>query len=61
MQVTPPFDLVIFGGNGDLAMRKLLPALYHPLRLAEEAAVVDNLSNGRLDLVVTNGYVPSGD
>lgn len=29
MQVTPPFDLVIFGGNGDLAMRKLLPALYH--------------------------------
>ncbi|MGI9247729.1 MAG: glucose-6-phosphate dehydrogenase [Woeseiaceae bacterium] len=24
-----PFDLVIFGGTGDLAMRKLLPALYH--------------------------------
>ncbi len=24
-----PFDLIIFGGNGDLAMRKLLPALYH--------------------------------
>ncbi|CAA6807524.1 MAG: Glucose-6-phosphate 1-dehydrogenase (EC, partial [uncultured Thiotrichaceae bacterium] len=23
-----PFDLVIFGGTGDLAMRKLLPALY---------------------------------
>ncbi len=23
------FDLVIFGGTGDLAMRKLLPALYH--------------------------------
>ena len=22
-------DLVIFGGTGDLAMRKLLPALYH--------------------------------
>jgi alkanesulfonate monooxygenase SsuD/methylene tetrahydromethanopterin reductase-like flavin-dependent oxidoreductase (luciferase family) len=37
----------------------VLPALYHPLRLAEEAAVVDNISNGRLDLVVTNGYVPS--
>lgn len=37
----------------------VLPALYHPLRLAEECAVVDNLSNGRLDLVVTNGYVPS--
>ncbi len=24
-----PFDLVIVGGTGDLAMRKLLPALYH--------------------------------
>ena len=24
-----PFDLVIFGGTGDLALRKLLPALYH--------------------------------
>jgi alkanesulfonate monooxygenase SsuD/methylene tetrahydromethanopterin reductase-like flavin-dependent oxidoreductase (luciferase family) len=36
----------------------VLPSLYHPLRLAEEAAVVDNISNGRLDLVVTNGYVP---
>lgn len=23
------FDLMIFGGTGDLAMRKLLPALYH--------------------------------
>ncbi|MFC5571219.1 glucose-6-phosphate dehydrogenase [Lysobacter yangpyeongensis] len=25
----PPFDLVIFGGSGDLALRKLLPALFH--------------------------------
>lgn len=24
-----PFDLIIFGGAGDLALRKLLPALYH--------------------------------
>ena len=24
-----PFDFIIFGGTGDLAMRKLLPALYH--------------------------------
>ena len=24
-----PFDLVVFGGTGDLAHRKLLPALYH--------------------------------
>ena len=26
------FDLIIFGGTGDLAMRKLLPALYHRQR-----------------------------
>ena len=24
-----PFDLIIFGGSGDLALRKLMPALYH--------------------------------
>jgi hypothetical protein len=24
-----PFDLVIFGGSGDLTMRKLLPSLYY--------------------------------
>ncbi|EJF85828.1 glucose-6-phosphate dehydrogenase [Candidatus Bartonella washoeensis] len=24
-----PFDCVVFGGNGDLASRKLIPALYH--------------------------------
>ena len=23
------FDLLIFGGAGDLSLRKLLPALYH--------------------------------
>jgi glucose-6-phosphate 1-dehydrogenase len=29
MVTTPPFDIVFFGGTGDLALRKLLPALYH--------------------------------
>jgi glucose-6-phosphate 1-dehydrogenase len=29
VQSVNPFDLVIFGGTGDLAMRKLLPALYY--------------------------------
>ena len=24
-----PFDLIIFGGHGDLALRKLMPALWH--------------------------------
>ena len=30
-QIIPvdPFDCIIFGGTGDLAERKLLPALYH--------------------------------
>jgi len=28
----PPFDYVVFGGTGDLARRKLLPALYHRLK-----------------------------
>ncbi|HWU76647.1 MAG TPA: glucose-6-phosphate dehydrogenase [Rhodanobacter sp.] len=30
-----PFDLVIFGGTGDLAMRKLLPALLHRFRAGQ--------------------------
>jgi glucose-6-phosphate 1-dehydrogenase len=29
MQPVEEFDLVIFGGTGDLALRKLLPALFH--------------------------------
>jgi glucose-6-phosphate 1-dehydrogenase len=28
MQSLPTFDLILFGGTGDLAMRKLLPAMY---------------------------------
>ena len=30
-QIIPvePFDYVVFGGTGDLAERKLLPALFH--------------------------------
>ena len=38
-----PFDLVIFGGTGDLAMRKLLPALYHRDRdeqLTDDSSIV---------------------
>jgi glucose-6-phosphate 1-dehydrogenase len=33
------FDLIIFGGTGDLSMRKLLPALYHRDR---DGQIVDN-------------------
>jgi glucose-6-phosphate 1-dehydrogenase len=38
-----PFDLIVFGGTGDLAYRKLLPALYHRHRdgqLAEGARII---------------------
>ncbi len=31
----PPFDYVVFGGTGDLARRKLLPALYYRLKDAQ--------------------------
>ena len=32
MSTLPAFDLVIFGGTGDLALRKLLPAMYQQSR-----------------------------
>ncbi len=36
----------------------LLP-LYHPIRLAEEMAILDNISNGRMELGIGMGYVPA--
>ena len=36
----------------------LLP-LYHPVRLAEELAVLDHISNGRMEFGIGMGYVPN--
>ncbi|MEO3962123.1 glucose-6-phosphate dehydrogenase, partial [Chromobacterium piscinae] len=47
---TPAFDMVLFGGAGDLVMRKLLPSLYqaHAAGLLNEQGRI--LALGRKDL-----------
>jgi alkanesulfonate monooxygenase SsuD/methylene tetrahydromethanopterin reductase-like flavin-dependent oxidoreductase (luciferase family) len=37
----------------------IIPSFHDPIRLAEDIAVVDCISGGRLDIVLTNGYVES--
>ncbi|WP_285774459.1 glucose-6-phosphate dehydrogenase [Microtetraspora sp. NBRC 13810] len=66
-------DLIVFGGTGDLSMRKLLPALYHADRdgrLAPETRVIalsrggltDADFRGKVDAEVRGaGTVPAGD
>lgn len=44
--------------NVRIAQDVLLLPHYHPVRLAEDLAVLDNLSNGRMMLGVGMGYVP---
>ena len=44
------FDLVIFGGTGDLAMRKLLPALFHRDRDGQLTADSRIISVGRSEM-----------
>ncbi|MEO3867827.1 glucose-6-phosphate dehydrogenase [Nonomuraea sp. B12E4] len=64
-------DLVVFGGTGDLSMRKLLPALYHSDRdgrLSPETRVIalsrggltDDDFRGKVDAEVRD-RVPAGD
>jgi alkanesulfonate monooxygenase SsuD/methylene tetrahydromethanopterin reductase-like flavin-dependent oxidoreductase (luciferase family) len=43
--------------NVRIVVAAFVAAFHDPLRLAEDIAVVDLISRGRLDVVVTNGYV----
>ncbi|HEX4432953.1 MAG TPA: LLM class flavin-dependent oxidoreductase [Frankiaceae bacterium] len=45
--------------NVRILVAALVSAFHDPLKVAEDAAVIDAISGGRLDLVVTNGYVQS--
>jgi len=44
--------------NIRIGINALVAPFHDPLRLAEDAAVVDVLSGGRLDLTIAGGYVP---
>lgn len=50
MQTVPTFDLVLFGGTGDLAMRKLLPALYRRTCAGQVCADARIIGAARSDL-----------
>jgi alkanesulfonate monooxygenase SsuD/methylene tetrahydromethanopterin reductase-like flavin-dependent oxidoreductase (luciferase family) len=41
-----------------LQFMAIIAPLHDPLRLAEDIAVLDNLSRGRVDVTVAGGYVP---
>lgn len=43
--------------NVRFAITALIAPFYDPLRLAEDLVVLDNLSRGRVDLIVAGGYV----
>jgi alkanesulfonate monooxygenase SsuD/methylene tetrahydromethanopterin reductase-like flavin-dependent oxidoreductase (luciferase family) len=45
--------------NVRINIAAMISSFHDPLRLAEDVAVVDLISGGRLDLVLANGYVAS--
>lgn len=59
-----PSPLVMAGAiaartaNAAIGINALVASFHDPLRLAEDAAVVDLLSRGRLSLTIGAGYVP---
>ena len=53
-----PLDMTIFGGMGDLAMRKLLPALYMAYLHGNLPASTRIISTGRQDNVVARSRPP---
>ncbi len=48
------FDLVVFGGTGDLARRKLIPALYHRLRDGQMPHDARIIAAARTDLTTAD-------
>lgn len=65
-----PFDLVIFGATGDLARRKILPALLHRFQVGQMPADARIIGSARTELTVAafrkmvreaiEEFVPSG-
>jgi alkanesulfonate monooxygenase SsuD/methylene tetrahydromethanopterin reductase-like flavin-dependent oxidoreductase (luciferase family) len=59
-----PSPLVMAGAvaarttNVAIVVAAMIAPFHDPLRLAEDAAVVDNLCGGRLELTIAGGYVP---
>lgn len=45
--------------NVRLSVAALIAPFHDPLRIAEDFCVLDNLSKGRVDLIVAGGYAPS--
>ena len=43
--------------NTRIGISALIAPFYHPIRLAEDLAVLDNLSGGRLDIIIGSGYL----